>query len=97
MNVQIPEAGQPVDSQTFTFTLRKDKLRQIRRREGRYLLRTNLTAGNPEELWKQYIVLTEVEQAFKDFIASDTFKKVTNWGALNILSGRTQHTTYKHD
>ncbi|MBN2702603.1 MAG: IS1634 family transposase, partial [Pontiellaceae bacterium] len=30
------------------------------------LLRTNLTAGNPEELWKQYIVLTEVEQAFKE-------------------------------
>jgi len=30
------------------------------------LLRTNLTSGNPEELWKQYIVLTEVEQAFKE-------------------------------
>lgn len=37
------------------------------------------------------------EDAFKAFIASDTFKKVTNWGALNILSGRPQHTTYKHD
>ncbi len=37
------------------------------------------------------------EQAFKDFIASDAFKKVTNWGALNILSGRPQHTTYQHD
>jgi heme-degrading monooxygenase HmoA len=37
------------------------------------------------------------EQAFKDFIASDAFKKVTNWGALNILAGRPQHTTYKHD
>ncbi len=37
------------------------------------------------------------EQAFKDFIASDAFKKVTNWGALNILSGRPSHTTYQHD
>lgn len=37
------------------------------------------------------------EQAFKDFIASDAFKKVTNWGALNILSGRPTHTTYQHD
>jgi heme-degrading monooxygenase HmoA len=37
------------------------------------------------------------ETAFKQFIASDAFKKVTNWGALNILSGRPQHTTYQHD
>lgn len=37
------------------------------------------------------------EQAFKDFIASDAFKKVANWGALNILSGRPTHTTYQHD
>ena len=37
------------------------------------------------------------EAAFEEFIASDAFKKVTNWGALNILSGRPQHTTYQHD
>ena len=37
------------------------------------------------------------EGAFKEFIASDAFKKVTNWGALNILSGRPQHTTYQHE
>lgn len=37
------------------------------------------------------------ESTFKSFIASDAFKKVTNWGALNILSGRPQHTTYQHD
>lgn len=37
------------------------------------------------------------ESAFKGFIASDAFKKVTNWGALNILSGLPQHTTYRHD
>jgi len=27
----------------FTYRLKKDKLRQVRRREGRYLLRSNLT------------------------------------------------------
>ncbi|MEZ4291320.1 MAG: hypothetical protein R3E53_12605 [Myxococcota bacterium] len=27
----------------------------------------------------------------------DAFKKVTNWGAMNILRGRPQHTTYRHD
>lgn len=37
------------------------------------------------------------EQAFKDFIASDAFKKVTNWGAENILRGRPRHTTYQGD
>jgi heme-degrading monooxygenase HmoA len=37
------------------------------------------------------------EAAFKGFIASDAFKKVTSWGALNILSGRPKHTTYQHD
>jgi heme-degrading monooxygenase HmoA len=37
------------------------------------------------------------EKAFQDFVASDAFKKVTNWGAENILRGRPQHTTYQHD
>ncbi len=46
--------------------MNRKKLRKARRGEGTYLLRTNLTAGNPEDLWKQYIVLTEVEQAFKE-------------------------------
>lgn len=36
------------------------------------------------------------EQAFNDFVASDAFKKVTNWGSAHILRGRPQHTTYQH-
>lgn len=36
------------------------------------------------------------EQAFDDFVASDAFKKVTNWGSAHILRGRPQHTTYQH-
>ena len=55
-----PETG------ALSFTLRQDKLRQIRHREGRYLLRSNITAGRtPAELWQFYIQLTEVEAAFK--------------------------------
>ena len=34
------------------------------------------------------------EEAFRTFIASDAFKKVTNWGAQNILAGRPSHTVY---
>jgi heme-degrading monooxygenase HmoA len=34
------------------------------------------------------------EEAFRAFVASDAFKKVTNWGAQNILAGRPSHTVY---
>ena len=51
---------------SFTYALRRNKLREVRRREGRYLLRTNLTSTDPAELWRYYIQLTHVEQAFKD-------------------------------
>jgi transposase len=51
---------------TFTFALNRDKLRQVRRREGRYLLRTNLCDEDPAMLWKFYIQLVEIEQAFKN-------------------------------
>ncbi|HEY4473441.1 MAG TPA: IS1634 family transposase [Stellaceae bacterium] len=55
-----------LDQATFTFTLNRDKLRQARRREGRYLLRSNLCGRDPAELWQFYIQLVEVEAAFKN-------------------------------
>lgn len=51
---------------TFSYRLRRDKLRQARRREGRYLLRTNLTHGDPAELWNHYLQLVQVEEAFRN-------------------------------
>jgi transposase len=51
---------------TFSFALNRDKLRKVRRREGRYLLRTNLCDEDPAKLWKFYIQLVEVEAAFKN-------------------------------
>jgi hypothetical protein len=36
-----------------------------RRREGTICCRSNLTAEDPATLWRYYIQLTEVEQAFK--------------------------------
>jgi transposase len=51
---------------SFTYRLKRDKLRQVRRREGRYLLRTNLTASDPAELWRYYIQLVQVEEAFRN-------------------------------
>ena len=66
VDITLPGKDDPVNAGTFIFGLNRDKLRKARRGEGTYLLRTNLVADKPEELWKQYIVLTEVEQAFKE-------------------------------
>ena len=56
-----------VDEQnaTFTYRLNRTKLRQVRRREGRYLLRTNLTETDPVKLWNTYLQRVQVEAAFR--------------------------------
>ena len=53
------------DAPSFTYRLDRAKLRQVRRREGRYLLRSNLSGHDPAQLWQFYIQLVEVEAAFK--------------------------------
>jgi hypothetical protein len=53
-------------SAALTFSLNRKKLRIARRREGRYLLRTNLTDKDPAVLWQYYIQLVAVEEAFKN-------------------------------
>ena len=66
VKIKLPQPNEDVTPQTFTFEVNKDKLRNVRRREGTYLLRSNLTDRDPVELWKHYIQLTEIEQAFKE-------------------------------
>lgn len=61
VKVQMPGA----DGQ-WNFSLRKDKLRDARRREGRYLLRTNLVGREGGQLWQFYTQLANVEEAFKN-------------------------------
>ena len=51
---------------SFTYKLHRDKLRKARRREGRYLLRTNLSEQDPAKLWSYYLQLVAVEEAFKN-------------------------------
>jgi len=60
VQIAIPEG-----EESFQFSLRKDKLRKIWRREGRYLLRTNLVGRDPAEMWEFYTQLVQVEEAFK--------------------------------
>jgi hypothetical protein len=66
VDIRLPKKHQSVSPETFSFGLRKDKLRQMRRHEGHYLLRTNLRDEDPAHLWRQYIQLSEIEQAFKE-------------------------------
>jgi transposase len=65
-DIQLPEAEALVSPETFRFHLNRDKLRRCRRREGRYLLRSNLTEQDPADVWEKYLLLTQVEQAFKE-------------------------------
>ncbi len=67
--VKITLPGKEPHSDTasvFDFAIDRKRLRRARRREGRYLLRTNLPDHDPDELWSFYVQLTEVEQAFKE-------------------------------
>lgn len=66
VDISLPKAEEAVTPQTFTFKLNKRKLRETRKKEGTYLLRSNLTEEDPTVLWQRYVQLTEVEQAFKN-------------------------------
>ena len=50
----------------FTATLNRPALRVVLRREGRYLLRSNLKESDPAKVWEFYLQLVEVEAAFRN-------------------------------
>jgi transposase len=62
IEIDMPQAP----ATTFSFRLNGQKLRAVHRREGRYLLRSNLCRKEPDELWQFYIQLVEIEAAFKN-------------------------------
>jgi transposase len=66
LDLQLPANTPPRQRATFSFRLNRTKLRAARRREGRYLLRTNLCGRDPAQLWQFYIRLNEIEAAFKN-------------------------------
>jgi transposase len=55
IDIVLPEAKILSANVTFSFRLNRQKLRAMRRREGRYLLRTNLSGKEPAQLWQFYI------------------------------------------
>ncbi len=52
VDVQVPKPREPVSTKTFTFSLRKERLRAAMRTEGDYLLRSNLPGEDPAILWQ---------------------------------------------
>lgn len=82
--IQVTIPQEAATTACLQFRLDRKKLRQVRRREGRYLLRTNLTAGEPAALWTFYIQLTEVEQAFKEIKHDLAIRPIFHQTALRI-------------
>ena len=72
------------ESSMFIYTLNRQKLRRVRRREGRYLLRTNLTENDPALLWQYYIQLVAVEEAFKNLKGDLAIRPVFHQDARRI-------------
>ena len=63
--IQLPPASHAVTRQSFTFRLKRAKWQAAERRDGHYLLRSNLVAADPAVLWERYAQLTQIEAAFK--------------------------------
>jgi len=65
VKIQLPTKDQPVTRDTFRFQLDKDHLKEAERRDGYYLMRSNLTAEDPAVLWNLYVQLTQIESVFR--------------------------------
>jgi hypothetical protein len=65
VRIHLPQEGEAVTRQTFTFQLDKGKLQKAELRDGHYLLRSNLVGEDATVLWELYLQLTQIEAAFK--------------------------------
>ncbi len=53
------------DDEVAVFRVDQKKLQAAEWRDGHYLLRSNLTAGDPSVLWTRCVQLTQIESAFR--------------------------------
>src|SRR5690242_21897822 len=72
------------DSAALSYRLDRTKLRRARRREGRYLLRTNLTDDDPARLWGLYLQLVSVEEAFRNLKGDLAIRPIFHQDAARI-------------
>lgn len=65
VTVRVPAAGEQVTRETFSYRVDQVKRKQAEWRDGHYLLRSNLTDGDPAVLWARYVQLTQIEAVFR--------------------------------
>ena len=65
VDLTIPPQGTPVTPENFGYSLNRDTYKKMIMRDGMYLLRTNLAETKPDVIWERYVLLTQVEAAFK--------------------------------
>ena len=65
VKIQLPATDQAVTRDSFRFQLDKVRLKEAERRDGYYLMRSNLTAEDPAVLWARYVQLTQIEAVFR--------------------------------
>lgn len=65
IDIAIPKSGERINRGTFRYQLNREKFKRLIERDGAYLLRSNLTSTDPQQLWKMYMQLVQIEAAFK--------------------------------
>lgn len=65
IDVQLEGEGKAQRAR-LSFKLDRLKVREAWRREGRYLIRTNLDEKDAAKIWNHYLQLSEIEEAFKN-------------------------------
>jgi hypothetical protein len=65
VQINLPAKNEAVTRDTFSFKLDREKFDKAELRDDHYLLRSNVTGGDPVELWERYIQLTEIEAVFR--------------------------------
>lgn len=65
IDITLPQSDQPLDRHSFGYQLNREKFKRMNQRDGAYLLRSNLSGTDPQQLWKIYMQLVQIEAAFK--------------------------------
>lgn len=84
VEITIPAARQPVNRDTFRFTLLKEKLREAEARDGHYLLRGFRAGDTAGPLWERYMELAEIEAAFKTLKSDLDLRPIRHHGERRI-------------
>ncbi len=66
VTLTIPKPKERIEEGEFDYKFDRNKYREMIYRDGTYFLRTNQTGKNGIELWQEYMLQCNVEQAFRE-------------------------------